>query len=426
MRFLLLFLLLPFVLHAAEKDGKQKLAPIHHIIVFYLENHTFDNLLGTFPGADGLANAGNKAVQVDADGKPYVTLPHAMVDHKPDPRFPEKLPNEPFLISQYVPAQDATGDLLHRFYQNIDQINNGAMNKFALVSDAGALTMGYYTEEDLPLWQYARAYTLADHFFVGAYGGSLLNHFWLICACTPRYENAPEKIRAVLDDKGHMVRDGALSPDGYAVNNIQPFSLPYDPKASDPATRLPLQTLPTIGDRLSEKGINWAWYGGEWDDAVAGKLQRFPYHHHPFPYFANYAAGTKGRKEHLKDEKDFITGIEQGKLPPVTFFKPSARYDLHPGYSKLKESEVHVFDLINKIEKSPLWKDSLIIVTFDDAGGYWDHVPPPQGRPLRPRRAHPHADYLPLRQTRLRRSHDLRHHIYSEADRNQVRHQTVR
>jgi phospholipase C len=381
MRFaaILLMLLFPAPLLAEDAPDAQKLAPVKHIIVFYLENHSFDNLMGTFPGADGIANAGEKSVQTDAAGKAYDVLPRVMNEKNPDPRFPDKLPNKPFLITDYVPLNDKIGDLVHRFYQLQEQIDGGKMDHFALISNAGGLTMGHYDGQDSPIWEYARRFTLADHFFTGAFGGSMLNHFWLICACTPRYENAPAKLRAVLDEKGWLVRDGPLTPDGYAVNTIEPLNPPYLAKATDAARRLPPSDLPTIGDRLSEKHIDWAWYGGGWRDAVAGRPDPlFQFHHQPFAYFSAYAPGTKAREEHLKDESDFIAAIESGTLPAVAFYKPIGEVDLHPGYARLKESEDHVFGLVRKIEQSAAWKDSIIIITFDDTGGFWDHVPPPK------------------------------------------------
>jgi phospholipase C len=356
--------------------AQEKLAPVKHIIVIYLENHSFDNLFGMFPGADGIANAGDKALQTDASGKPYTTLPPVMVGHTQDARFPS-LPNTPFAIAKYVKPEDKTGDLVHRFYQLQEQMDGGKMDKFALISNAGGLVMGYYDQPSSPLWKYAERYTLADHFFTAAFGGSLLNHFWLICACTPHYDHAPKALLSTLDSNGMLVKDAPLTPDGYAVNTIEPYSQPFETKYSDPAMRLPAVTLPTIGDRLSAKGIGWAWYSGGWDDAIAGKPDpSFVPHHQPFAYFAAYETGTKGRKEHLKDESDFIAAIAHNTLPAVVFYKPLGKVDMHPGYSAVTPSETHVFSLIDSIEKSPAGKDSIIIVTFDDAGGWWDHVMP--------------------------------------------------
>src|SRR5947207_3797226 len=105
----------------------------------------------------------------------------------------------------------------------------------------------------------ASRYVLADNFFHAAFGGSFLNHFWLVCACTPRYDDAPGKLVAEEDAWGNMLRDGAITPRGEAVNDIEPRQSPHTPGA-DPRALLPPQTMPTIGDRLSEKGITWAWF----------------------------------------------------------------------------------------------------------------------------------------------------------------------
>lgn len=372
--------------HASPSPEKPEgIEKIGHIVVIYLENHSFDNLYGLFPGADGIADAKlEQVVQTDMDGKPYVNLPRAMDTRSkppvPDRRFPAKLPNRPFEIDRYVPPDQKIGDLTHRFFQHQAQINGGAMNRFAAVSDSGGLTMGYYDGRKLPLWQYARRYTLADHFFQAAFGGSFLNHFWLACACTPRYENAPKGLKAVLNAKGELLRDGAVTPDGYAVNTLLPAQGPYSPSITDKAKLLPPQTRQTLGDRLSSKNISWAWYAGGWNDAIAGRPgPGFQFHHQPYAYFQAYAAGSEERRRHLKDEADFVAGIAKGELPAVVFYKPLGAMNEHPGYADLLTGERHVAEIIGKIEGSPLWKDTVIIVTYDEYGGFWDHVPPPAG-----------------------------------------------
>lgn len=378
MRFFIFSLLLACnVVFAAEPPAG--LNKIQHIVIIYLENHSFDNLYGLFPGANGL-NA-DILPQADLDGKPYAALPPVMnTEYKPaevDARFPSNLPNKPFPIDRYVPADQKTGDLVHKFYQNQAQINGGRNDRFAAISDAGGLVMGYYDGHTLPLWQYAQKYTLADNFFQGAFGGSFLNHFWLVCACTPRYEHAPEEVTAVLDSAGQLVKDGAVTPDGYAVNTLQPATAPIKP-GTPSSKQLPLQTLPTIGDRLSDKGISWAWYSGGWNDAVAGKAgKNFQFHHQPFAYFSNYAAGTKERAAHLKDEADFIKAVDEGQLPKVAFYKPIGELNEHPGYADVMAGEQHIAKLLSRIERSPQWQKTVVIVTYDENGGFWDHVAPP-------------------------------------------------
>jgi len=380
MRFFILAILLASspVFAAEPTSGLDK---IQHIVVIYLENHGFDNLYGLFPGANGLAQAANSAPQVDLNNIPYATLPPVVnTEHKPaevDKRFPVDLPNRPFPIDRYVAADQKIGDLVHRFYQNQMQIDNGRNDRFAAVSDAGGLVMGYYDGRSLPLWKYAERYTLADNFFQGAFGGSFLNHFWLVCACTPRYENAPAEVTAVMDTAGKLVKDGAVTPDGYAVNTLQPATAPIKP-GTPAARQLPPQTMPTIGDRLSEKGISWAWYSGGWNDATAGKPgENFQFHHQPFGYFSRYAAGTMERAAHLKDEADFLKAVDNGQLPAVAFYKPIGELNEHPGYADVVTGERHIAELFAHIEHSPQWQDTAVIITYDENGGFWDHVAPP-------------------------------------------------
>ena len=354
---------------------------INHIIVIYLENRSFDQLYGLFPGADGIANAGAAATQVDRDGKPYDKLPPVLnTNFRPaqiDSRFPTDLPNKPYRAEPYVTLSQITGDAWHRYYHEQLQIDGGKMDKFVAWTDAGSLVMSYFDGSPTPLWAYAKDYVLMDHFHHAAFGGSYMNHMLFVCACVARFDGAPPDMVAKLDDKGAMVKDGAVTPDGYAVNTVLPRLGPL-PANYDLAKALPPQPNPTIGDRLDEKGIDWAWYSGGWDAAVAGKPgPLFQFHHQPFAYFANFALGTPGAKAHLKDEVDFVDGIEKGTLPPVVFFKPSGEDNEHPGYASVLAGEYHTALLLRLIERSPLWKDSVVIVTYDENGGLWDHVAPP-------------------------------------------------
>jgi phospholipase C len=397
--------------------------------VIYAENHSFDNLYGLFPGANGIANAKpEQTMQRDHDGTP---LPHLYVfDHgKPDPAFP-RLPNAPFLINgppinrgldQLVPGP------IHVFYHNIEQINGGRNDRFAAMSNVGGWVMGYYDGSAMRLWQWAKEYTLADNFFMGAFGGSFLNHQWLVCACSPEFRDAPDAMRVKLEPNGTLTklpdspsaRDGAVkvvsagggtvSPDGYAINTAQP---PYQPSGIAPAAGgdlalanpagaptarpVPPQRATTIGDTLSAKGIGWAWYGGSWSAALAdgrrppaekraliynreaGSLNFQP-HHQPFNYFARFAPGAPDRERHLKDDADLLRDIDAGTLPAVAFYKPVGRLTQHPSYTDVASGDAHIADLLERLRRSPQWRRMLVIVTYDENGGYWDHVPPPSG-----------------------------------------------
>ncbi len=142
---------------------------------------------------------------------------------------------------------------------------------------------------------------------------------------------------------------------------------------------MPPQSLPTIGDRLSDAGVSWAWYAGGWEEALAGNpAPTFQFDHQPFVYFRKYAPDTPEREKHLKDEKDFLAALQDETLPAVSFIKPLGKYDEHAGYSTVMAGEQHAADLIERVKHSPYWEKTAVIVAYDDFGGWYDHVAPPK------------------------------------------------
>ncbi len=365
----------PTATPAANPFGK-----INHFVVLYQENWSFDSLFPSFPGADGISNASSTSLrQVDKNGIPYTTLPQPLDNGKPDKRFPANLPVKPFETGLYVPVDQKTGDLSVRFYQEQLQIDGGKMDKFIPYSNAGGLVMSYYDSTDLPIGKLAQQYTMADRFFHAAFGGSFLNHMWLVSASAPTFPNAPASMVAQLDATGKMVKDGTVTPDGYVVNTGYTVNTPH-PAGTNPATLVPLQTMPNIGDRLTEKNLSWAWYSGGWNDALAGNPDPlFQFHHQPFAYFANTADGKPAKAQHLKDEQDFLAALKNGTLPAVSFVKPLGTNNEHPGYATELAGQIHIVDLVKAVQNSSNWKDTAIIITYDENGGRWDHVSPPAG-----------------------------------------------
>lgn len=420
---------LPLLSGAAQAEDPS-LDAIKTIVVIYAENRSFDNLYGHFPGANGLDGLAPEASQQrDRDGNLLKELPPiwtGLTGRGVTPAVPqaetEHLPNAPFAVDDPKGFNKsltvATRDLWHRFYQNQMQINGGKNDRFAAYADSGALTMGHYDGSKLPLWNIAKRYVLADNFFMSAFGGSFLNHIWLACACTPFYPNAdqspakdsisavepdgvtltaaPNGPASAIEGAPKFVRDNNLTPDFYAVNTMQP---PYQPSAVKPAkdgdrrfadpnnacTLVP-QTDDTIGDLLTRKGIGWAWYSGAWQAALDGQnsspVPNFQYHHQPFNYFAAYAPGTPARAEHLKDAglsgSAFVEAVDAGTLPPVAFYKPQGNLNEHAGYADVESGDAHIAEVIGHLEKSPQWANMVVIVTYDENGGFWDHVAPPK------------------------------------------------
>lgn len=420
-------------------------ARVRNVVVIYLENRSFNNLFGDFPGVrEPLSGvSARRARQLDRDGRELGTLPKiwgGLVQkgqyvggkyYLIDENKIHGLPNAPFALKDdegaLLPEGVITRDLWHLFYQNQMQINEGRNDGFAAWADAGGLVMGYYsqTAKNLNLWQIARQYTLCDNFFMGAFGGSFLNHMFLVGGRVPEYPNAANspargKIAQVeggptgtrltlaadspasaLDGKPKFARDGAITPDGYAVNTMAP---PYQPSfvrpapggdprlanPDDPAT-LPPQTYPTIGDLLSAQGVSWAWYGGAWQAAQENRggpdVPNFQYHHQPFNYFRRFAPGTADRERHLRDagtgesplSNRFIADALAGTLPAVSFYKPQGNLNMHAGYSDVESGDRHVANVLAHLQQGPQWKDMVVIITFDENGGWWDHVAPPKG-----------------------------------------------
>ncbi len=437
-----------------QRESVAALHSIRHIVVIYQENWSFDSLYGLFPGANGLANASpaslNQTDRFDLAfggqfGQPFslvagsltlVTPPQPINNRgQLDTRFTAGLDTLlPYDILQNSTLQptDDTGDLVHRFWHEQSQIDHGAMDWFVAWSDNPGLVMSYFDATNLPEGKLAQQYTMADNFFHAAFGGSFLNHQFLIAAAAPVYPDAPASMQASLDSDGQLlvnpltgkiVHDGNITPIGgpsfsiagatfdrtYAVNTI--FSANLVPTFSVVGSPNLLPTLndsspgdatrpyiPTIGDRLSASNVSWKWYSGGWDNALASSASNpanngvvpanapvdplFQWHHQPFAYYDHYAPWKNGVRNplsaaHLQDENDFFKDLQDERLPAVSFIKPLGPDNEHPGYAGLLQGQQHVADIVSALQKSEYWEDSLVIVTYDEHGGRWDHATPP-------------------------------------------------
>ena len=461
----------------AESDNE-----FRHIVVIYQENHSFDNLYGRWGDVwgepvNGLPYADlAHTTQVRQDNvTAYLCLLQNDVNLKSPPlpaictdssgtqSFTSDFLDKPFRIDDFIASTDktcpppnvfaangvlkdspgalpggCTRDIVHRFYSERYQINQGKQNRYMTGSDAAGLTMGYYDTTNLPIYKYlhrhgAPHYVIADSFFQGSFGGSFLNHQWLVAAASPIFANAVQDgsasdLHSIVDANGMptgtplyvptaAVKDSRLTakcaslPAGlnvacgdYAVNTIQPTYQPFQPGTTLPNQLPPLKN-PTIGDRLSAAGVDWAWYSGGWSNAngdvgkpgwTNGNGPKcsdpnamptavfpncpdflFQFHHQAFNYFASFAPGTAARAAHLRDEAEFIAAAKQGRLKPVSFIKPIGSENEHPGYASEADGSDHLVDLIKAVVDGPDGNHTLVIVTYDEFGGQWDHVPPP-------------------------------------------------
>jgi acid phosphatase len=441
----------------AADAADSKLKSIRHIIVIYQENWSFDSLYGKFPGANGLARSSpaslNQTDRFDLSLAGQSGMPFSLVSGTAVLTTPPQPLNAGAIDTRFAPGlntllpfdaldpsnsslqpNDTTGDLVHRYWHEQSQIDHGTMDWFVTWSDNPGLTMSYFDATNMPEGLLAQRYTMADNFFHAAFGGSFLNHQFLVAAAAPVYPSAPASMQATLDYDGQLlvnattgkiVHDGNITPIGgqsftvlgatfdknYAVNTIYSANLvpTFVNLATSAASLLPSLNdsnpgdvvrpyIPTIGDRLNAAHVSWKWYSGGWDNALASTASNpanngvpanpapvdplFQWHHQPLAYYDNFAPWKKGVRNpvsaaHLQDENNFFRDLKHDNLPAVIFIKALGPDNEHPGYAGLLQGQQHVADLVAAVKKSDYWEDSLIIVTYDEHGGRWDHVTPP-------------------------------------------------
>jgi phospholipase C len=185
----------------------------------------------------------------------------------------------------------------------------------------------------------------------------------------------------------------------YMVNNVNPGFLPNGAPANGTAgNSVPPQTVRSIGDALNDKKITWAFYGGAYNDAVILSNQAVaanpgnpnltaaaladPVHAlgiaycqicNPFGYSASIMGNTAQRTAHIHDTVDLVTAIQKNELPAVSFAKPDGLLDGHPQSSKIDLFEAYAQHLLDALDANPTLKaDTVVLITWDEAGGYWD------------------------------------------------------
>lgn len=382
-------------------------AHIHHVFVIYQENRSFDSYFGSFPGTDNLATAEARAHgfrQYDAIGKSWIV---------------------PFLL-QAADSQDAD----HSRAALIAKSDGGRMDKFVeyeeknlvinsgyspqLARQIGILTMAHEDCTTIPfLWMYAHHFALYDHIFQAMYGPSTPGNIDLIAGQSGQSQAArhPDQTAKSSFGTGEPVMNDALPDFGpytfardaktthqndqtYAtlMLTMQGGNAPADVKADADDIKDDLGALGT----LNRRAVPWGWYqegfgNGEGNDHPA----YIPHHNSPqyFGYIRQNPAMWSG--EH--DLTEFFPTVESGQLSDrsVIFVKgglknpfgwkpanPGAMTilgdDDHPGYSDSQLSESLVAKVVNAVARSPYWKDSAIIILWDDSEGFYDHVPPPR------------------------------------------------
>ncbi|MCL4561055.1 MAG: alkaline phosphatase family protein [Chloroflexi bacterium] len=302
----------------SSTGGPAPKTPIQHFVVILQENHTFDNYFGTYPGADGLP--------------PNVKMPVNPTDPT----------NQAFVTPFHIGNSPIT-DLSHSTTTFTKQYNNGKMDGFVYalnqLKQDGALSMGYYDGQDLPYyWNLADNYTLFDHFFSSARDGSYANHMYWVAAAPPPTDN---------------VRNST-------TNGID---------------------IPTIFDLLQAKGISWKFYVQNYDPSInyrnlAGAGNRTSQVVWvPLLNFARFI-DDPALASHIVDLSQYYVDLRNGTLPAVAYIAPSGASEHPPG--SIQSGERFVKTLIQELMRSSSWSSSAFLLAYDDWGGWYDHVTPPQ------------------------------------------------
>jgi phospholipase C len=357
-------------------------SPIKHLVVIFQENVSFDHYFGTYPNATNT----DGHVFTAAPGTPVVNgLSPALLTANPNGVNPTRL----------GPANALTCDQDHAYTDEQKALDNGLMDKFPEFTEVEScsapdtappgLVMDYYDGNTVTaLWNYAQRFAMSDNMFDTAFGPSTPGALNLISGQT--HGSAPAVLAGVSDN-------------GTVYGDADPA---FDECSGGSTIAM---TGTNIGNELNAEKVTWGWFqggfaptgqvngtvvcGSSHSNVGGASVSDYSAHHEPFQYYASTAnpahlppataseIGHNGQANHQYDLSDFSLALANGNLPAVSFLKASRYQDGHAGYSDPLDEQNFLVNTINSIEKSPDWKSTAIVITYDDSDGWYDHVMPP-------------------------------------------------
>lgn len=358
--------------------------PIKHVVVIFDENISFDHYFGTYPVA---TNPPGEPQFHAAPSTPTVNgLSGALLTHNPNGVNPQRLDR----------SQEVTADMDHSYQAEQAAYDAGQVDKFVSSTGHGnPLVMDYYDGNTVTgLWNYAQHYAMNDNSFGTVMGPTLPGHLNLISG-----ETAGVTIYSSNSTTGKAVQlhhGDPGYPSGSVVNNTMVSNVnPYFDKASTGVTAE--MTGTNVGDLLNSKAVTWGWFIGGFRNTsethknyagVAVQDYAWPFTD-PFQFYKSTAnpdhlppssvqmIGHSDQANHQYDLTDFWTAVKSGNLPSVSFLKPPAGWSGHAGVSSPLDEQQWLVNTINGLEASSQWKNTAIIINYDDSDGWYDHVMPP-------------------------------------------------
>ena len=304
--------------------------PIKHVVFIVKENRTFDQYFGLFPGANGTTTArqGNRTIPMRRG-------------------IPQRLPH----------------DLLHDYATAVRSYNHGKMSRFGWDRWSYRYAFSEALPSDIPnYWHWARRFVLGDNFFSSALGPSFPNHLLSIAAQSAGTHDNPRPQNDAVRRRfhGRLKSWGCDGPRGVKVRVD-------DNEGGGGMLVPPCFDVPTEADLLDAAGVGWAYYAA-------------PPHQLGYLWSAysaiRHVRETGEWQQHVRSVSHLVPDIQAGRLPAVTWVTPRFPLSEHPEFSECF-GENWTTGVVDAIMRSPMWKDTAIFITWDDWGGFYDHVRPP-------------------------------------------------
>jgi phospholipase C len=321
---------------AKARSASQKLS---HVVFIVKENRTFDHMFGRFRGADGTTTG------VTCNGN----------------------------IVPLLPAGNKAGSPLHSFVAGITAINGGEMNCFDQLKD-GTNLEGYvqYRRRDIPsYWSYAKHFALADRFFSSVYGPTTIEHLWTLAGQSDRFVDVERELQGGAGKPGEFCRDDTERMKSFRKLSQSQKQIAFGlEKTSDVAQlverfwieRWPCTNIRILPDLLEKRHISWKYYKGGTRHQKAIKMIR------------HVRFGPMWKR--VVSNQQFDRDVRNHRLPAVSWLIPPKYLNEHPPHG-MCEGENWTVRRLNLIMESEYWKNTAVFLTWDDFGGFYDHVPPP-------------------------------------------------
>lgn len=373
--------------------------PIKHVVVIFGENVSFDHYFGTYPNA---TNPAGEPPFYAAPGTPAVNgLSGSLLTNNPNLSNPARLDR----------SQSITDDMDHGYTAEQQAYNGGLVNQFVqkaagtswpFLNQSPNTVMDYYDGNTVTaLWNYAQHFAMNDNSFGTTFGPSTPGALNLVAGNTHGAIGYSDNVnnngkQLTPDPTTGWVIKGKLDTNGTLFSDIDPY---YDNASKGQTVAM---TGKNVGDLLNAKNVTWGWFEGGFRDpsvthTAVGNGTETPAptfadyipHHEPFQYYKSTAnpnhlppsstsmIGKQDQANHQYDMTDFWSAVNAGNMPAVSFVKAPAYQDAHAGYSGPLDEQQFVVDTINKLQKSPDWSSTAVIINYDDSDGWYDHVMPP-------------------------------------------------